>query len=176
MKLSWRYLGWWMLRTLFFVGLLFAGGFVAWAIVAGGDQWLNAVSYAFPERLSAAWAKILMGPRGEEGIALIIAWGLWSVPAIISLGSDRKLRIFGIVFLIVIFFGPFIPWATHQMFFAKSIYDPNYIKIPKLSYAFIPVAVMMPYLLAFWLTNLVFADWMPSKTSNNTVASGSPQK
>lgn len=162
--MSGRFAVWWIGRVIFFTSMLFWSAFLAWALAVAFD-FISQPSASL-NRIDYFLGKIARGPRGEELFILWICWFFYAIPALLSFTKSKFIEKYGAIFLIItlsIAMFVFSYQSPVWIFLHYSEIDRNYLLLNRtINILQLSLAVFLPYILAWKLTNMIFGRLMPA--------------
>lgn len=152
---------------VFFVILLFLSSYLGWALWTI-FHYNNVFSThgAYVSRFDFIKIRVLRGPSGEEGFAILIFWGLYIVTALSAFVKEKYIGRFGLYFLII-----FAIISTLIIFYYGIVYILQYPHTVEWKLKFMKdmirdqavgiFVILMPFLLSWKITNILFSRLMP---------------
>lgn len=146
--------------------MLFWSAFLAWALAVAFD--FISQPPASLNRIDYFLGKIARGPRGEELFILWICWFFYAIPALLSFTKSKFIEKYGAIFLIITLSIAICVLFYHYTVWVYKYHSPEVDKSSILINRAIEfaegfVAILLPYLLALKLTNMIFGRLMPAE-------------
>lgn len=149
---------------MFFIVLLFWAAFLAWAL-AETFAFIRQ-SPAAPSRIDYFIGKISRGPVGKDGFFLWICWIFYAIPALLSFTKSKCIEKHGAVFLTgTLVISTCVLLYQHTVWVFQYQYSANgrvvFVTERAIEILSAFAAILMPYLLAWKITNTIFGRLMP---------------